>query len=128
VAGGRGRRAGGGQQAAGGGRRVADEVAWPMQAAPKMTYKPIQQPVYSQFTASRPRMSFIVFLFCFWLWCYRPHIAMPHGIYIYIYMCVCVCAGVGGCGGGRELASYAGSRSESLFGPLSAVLTEQAAA
>jgi hypothetical protein len=30
-------------------------------------------------------------------------------------VCVCVC--VCGCGGGRELAtSYAGSRSESLFG------------
>jgi hypothetical protein len=39
-----------------------------------------------------------------------------------VCMCVCVCVCVCGCGvGGRELASYAGSRSENLFGPLLSV-------
>jgi hypothetical protein len=35
--------------------------------------------------------------------------APPHCCAVGVRVCVCVC----GCGGGRELASYAGSRSES---------------
>jgi hypothetical protein len=42
-------------------------------------------------------------------------------------VCVCVCVCGCGCGGGRELASYAGSRSESLFEPLLAVTVQAAA-
>jgi hypothetical protein len=43
---------------------------------------------------------------------------LPSQVCLFVCVCVCVCVFVGG--GGRELASYAGSRSEDLFEPLSA--------